>query len=562
MMATVCAGAAYRSGSVANPIRSATTPPSRYESGLVATPNPLRDGGNNIITGNVRGAKHFRGSVPYRSTTSFSGALGSTSLDSFLRYSAVPQELGVSSRSTGAFYSPTGTITTMPPGRTRVFAPTSPGVANGAGQLRTKVPRDVLEVPETPQPQAWAGDRGTALEANWSDWQGLQAWPSFPGATNLPGTDGAPDGFLLDPPTSLVRDESAVPQPYQWDDVPRVQPASSEEYSTRPWRTRPEDQGLEDADSLRRLFEPSLPLPNQVPAPEAPASTRRPRTDDSDRPETAPAETSGLKLYKPPAEHAEHLTMPPETQIDSVDALFLPAGGRDSSVETPELPAARRAREISSAFDVSRDLLQPASRDETTLRLFRSSTDAGKAAATDSQQARVQAASEPVVSARNEEPYERRGSIAAERYARYMMAAELYLQQGRYYRAAESFALASLLKPDAPAAHLGKAHALFAAGDYVSSAIALAQAIDLDPRFVLGRRDLAAVMGGSNGLGLRLADLDACLKDHDAPLLQFLSAYVRYQTDDLAGAKTAIETAEEGLPSWPAVEMLGAAVGQ
>ncbi|MGC9330174.1 MAG: hypothetical protein ACP5I1_21235, partial [Candidatus Hinthialibacter sp.] len=40
------------------------------------------------ITGNVGGGKHFRGSVPYDSATSFSAPQGSTQFDSFLRYSA------------------------------------------------------------------------------------------------------------------------------------------------------------------------------------------------------------------------------------------------------------------------------------------------------------------------------------------------------------------------------------------------------------------------------------------------------------------------------------------
>ena len=78
----------------AGAIPSATVPPSSYQSGLITTPNPIDSSSNLPITGNVLGGKHFRGNIPYDSTTSFGAPLGSTSLDSFLRYSAVPQAQG------------------------------------------------------------------------------------------------------------------------------------------------------------------------------------------------------------------------------------------------------------------------------------------------------------------------------------------------------------------------------------------------------------------------------------------------------------------------------------
>ena len=110
------AGYGYAGATVNSPIGPGTVPPSSYERGLANTPNPMSDRGNLVITGNVRGGKHFRGYVPYDSTTSFGAPLGSTRLDSFLRYSAVPQESGDYSRNNGTFYSPTGTVTTIRPG--------------------------------------------------------------------------------------------------------------------------------------------------------------------------------------------------------------------------------------------------------------------------------------------------------------------------------------------------------------------------------------------------------------------------------------------------------------
>ncbi len=62
---------------IGNPVGPATVPQSGVQSGLVRSPNPIDSGGslgNMIITGNVQAGKHFRGMVPYRSTTDFRAA--------------------------------------------------------------------------------------------------------------------------------------------------------------------------------------------------------------------------------------------------------------------------------------------------------------------------------------------------------------------------------------------------------------------------------------------------------------------------------------------------------
>jgi hypothetical protein len=610
LLGSLCAGGTYRSGSVANPIRSATMPPSGYESGLVTTPNPLSDGRNNIITGNVRGGKHFRGYVPYRSTTSFGGTLGSTSLDSFLRYSAIPQELGVTSRSTSGFYSPTGTVTTMPPGQIRVFAPTSARVARGAGQLRTEVPRDVLDVPEIPQPQMSVWDRGTALESNWIDWQRLRSWPLSPAERDVPSGDSEAEGSLVGSRASLPQDEPVVSEAHRRELVSSeyrplgVQTSATrleqtlglDEYAARKPSAGSPAEAFDDSDRLRRLFDTSASVPDRRPRPALPGSVEQRREDAGSGTEAVSPEQPRLELYRPTADPAARLSLETARPSDSTDALFHFASDGDTADAATALPAVWRVDEVSREFDGPTNLLQRPLRDAATTRLSPLQVDLkpGPGSESASQADRITTilerwrtssgyenhnapglglarraevsggtdVSEPARAGRTRPLYERGGSYAAERYARYMAAADLYLQQGRYYRAAESFTLASLSKPNDLAARLGKAHALFAAGDYLSSAIALAEALNLDPRHVLRRHDLEAVVGGSAGLMARVADLDDCLEGHDVPLLQFLAAYVRYQIGDLAGAETALEAAAKGLPSFPALELLRIAIGQ
>jgi len=75
--------------SIFNPANYSTIPPSSYQSYSNSSPIAFDSNGNLVITGNVRRGMHFRDTVPYESTTSFRGDLGSSSLNSFLRDSEV-----------------------------------------------------------------------------------------------------------------------------------------------------------------------------------------------------------------------------------------------------------------------------------------------------------------------------------------------------------------------------------------------------------------------------------------------------------------------------------------
>src|SRR4030042_1032326 len=85
------AGGSVTNPTPSSPVGTGTVPVTAYRSGLVSSPNPIDDTGNLIVTGNVGGGKHFRGVVPYNAISDFGGALGSGTLDNFLRYSTIPE---------------------------------------------------------------------------------------------------------------------------------------------------------------------------------------------------------------------------------------------------------------------------------------------------------------------------------------------------------------------------------------------------------------------------------------------------------------------------------------
>jgi tetratricopeptide (TPR) repeat protein len=134
------------------------------------------------------------------------------------------------------------------------------------------------------------------------------------------------------------------------------------------------------------------------------------------------------------------------------------------------------------------------------------------------------------------------------------------MAQSRYYRAAESFTRASVYRPGDALPHLGKSLALFAAGDYVSSSLLLARAIELNPPCAVAQVNLVDVVGGPGRFEQRLADLERCLKSNDAQQLQFLLAYVYHQIGRSHDAARAAAAAQKAMPSSLVVDILKAAV--
>ena len=147
-------------------------------------------------------------------------------------------------------------------------------------------------------------------------------------------------------------------------------------------------------------------------------------------------------------------------------------------------------------------------------------------------------------------------SLSESRFNQHMRDAEEHLNAGRYYRAASCFSLASVYQADNPLALAGRGHALFAAGEYVSSALFLSRALAISPEYLQMRVDLVAMLGDGNKLAGRIADIEQWLARSGSSQLQFLLGYVYYRTGQLLRAKQAIDAAYEKTPESPAVQVM------
>jgi hypothetical protein len=688
------AGGAFAdpAGAPGNPIGPGIVPPSSYEkalptrnstpgerSSLANFPGAMGSSGNLVMTGNVGGGKYFHGYVPYGSTTSLGAPLGSTQLDSFLRYTSVPRERGGYAGGYNPFYSSTGTATTTLPGYGgAVLVPSSPRAIDSLPGLPSDRPADVLTPSEMSPYQAGAGPKGSTAYGNYG---GSPAAVS----TRVPGQDFglriADCGLNAGHEATIANPQSAIaptlspgvmtntqqvgpqnsglitPEDYRLQleqlqqdiervkanalaleqslktndvpaaragEVPAAQAAESgapvtpsaavtlpQELPSRPaGRVRP-DEGL--------LLEPRVP--DKTPVPAEPPSVNGPRVTDvqwlrqKDRTDgVSPAGADPFRAPPSPVPTPPERSLPaPTAATGRIDAVFAPQGRSGAATDSlwtqlpalqvqqvgqavpgtgnpalPPAPGVKPSPEQVSAF-IARLRATPAAGNpganptgsnptgalpglpqqlvgDHLLQTYRSPCGT-PALPGDDESARVAAsrpqalgmADSPLMSAPNSGSA---GSFMQESFDRCLETAELYLRQGRYYRAAELFMRAGTYKPNDGRVLLGRCYALFGAGEYLSSAVYLARTLEQDPRAVLDRSDLVNAIGGPAVFAARITDLGRCAGTGDAPQLQFLLAYVYSQMNRPAEAKAAIEAAEKQLPPSPALDLLRAIVAR
>ncbi len=144
-------------------------------------------------------------------------------------------------------------------------------------------------------------------------------------------------------------------------------------------------------------------------------------------------------------------------------------------------------------------------------------------------------------------------SFSNDKFNRHLRAGEDYLEQGKYYRAADAYTLASIYKPSDPLAYAGKSHALFAAGEYMSSALFLSRALEIFPEYTRFKIDIEGMLGDRDNLESRVADVEQWQKVNDSGELQFLLADIYHQMGREENAKRAIVSAYEKMPESAAV---------
>ena len=632
------AGFSARNPAVRNPVGVGTAPVSSYRNGLVTTPVPIDATADLSVTGNLRHGKHFRGNVPYRSTSdvgldpgssSLNSHRGAPSLNSFLRDTAGPEDFGRRfSVGYGArpYYSPAEVGARTVPGGAGVFAPQSTGNSFGVSRQERST-RTTLFALESVPGQHVLPERGTAPTA--ARFQRLQT-PHHPLGESLSPSDGT---FIrgispgLRDAERLTPGEAAAVRRH--DD--RLTLERLREQSLQPsldfrQDSAIADQGVSLGDDRYRL-EASGPSSSAASVRDAVAGRGRLSPVETFRPSAESTPTlgkhdglatrktgsvraaPGLALHSQaavgsgPASREEHDDALGRIR-QQLDALSKSVGSRlqakPGSVSTAgvvaptkkthvaSLGARRPARSLGQVGGLGLDdpsyllkAYEPRSGREilsaaAPQSAFGPADNSGKSRfespATGSLEAarkirslpdRVGELSRAEISAEAKHimgRHRNHDSLAADKFSQHLRAGEDYLRAGKYYRSANSFALASVYRADDPLALAGRSHALFAAGEYISSALFLSRALAIRPEHVKVRVDFVTLLGGPNRLAGRIADIEQWFARSGSGQLQLLLSYVYYQTGRLNEAKRAIDAARTKMPESSAFSAITTAI--
>jgi tetratricopeptide (TPR) repeat protein len=128
------------------------------------------------------------------------------------------------------------------------------------------------------------------------------------------------------------------------------------------------------------------------------------------------------------------------------------------------------------------------------------------------------------------EPEPLRSFVGTEKSAlnRYLGQAEAALRSGQYYKAQGLYDIARTIDPGNPLPLLGRAIALLAAGEYVSSAESLFRAIELYEDLSQFPVELTSFLPDVKMLDRRRADLEQRLQSQENHRLRFLLGYAEY----------------------------------
>jgi len=157
-------------------------------------------------------------------------------------------------------------------------------------------------------------------------------------------------------------------------------------------------------------------------------------------------------------------------------------------------------------------------------------------------------------------PYKDFKSLANAKFNEYIQAAGKFFKQGEYYRAADAYILAGVWSGEHPLPLIGRGHALFAAGEYMSSSYFIQRAITLDPEYASKKFHLQQLLFDLDMIENRLLEVLTWQQKSGSGELAFLLAYLFYQLDDISRAQAAINLAVEKMPDNKAVNLLKKAI--
>jgi len=618
------AGRSMQNPAIRNPVGPATVPPSTIRSGLTETASPIDNTGNLTVTGNVRRGMHFRGNVPYQSPTSFTSTLGTSTLSSFLRDTAGSEDYTRPSYRYGAqpYYSSTETVTSSMPGQSGVLSPANTRISTRMQADTSTVGANLFSLEALPREQTSFSRGSTGNDSQLQPQTRTQYAPppssryirtESPSSTDgsvlrdmsprpwdtgrstysqvdVRRQDAAPTTDLFDRSktyeTTTARDPLQLADSYRQKSLPaadtsllypgsqaRIENTKSPLEAQPP--AEPDTTARQTATSLygspasqqyagSRLpgERTSLPAPNENKAKAGALSPQqrdvleriRQQLDDLTKSVEASLQTDSAATDDKPSS-----TAPGET---SIGRQYIPETRSTSSLYEPQVPEPPSDEEPPAHLVPGAASKRDYEGGQARLQLpdAQGVTGSRQGASPLAELNKLPRTEVSAEARRIMGTHQSVESFSQARYDQHMLAAEANLKNGLFYNAADFFAMASIYKPDDPQAIAGRGHALFAAGDYTSSALFITRALTVSPDYMQVRVDLAAMLGGRENLVGRINDVERLFQKSGSSQLQLLLGYVYYRAGAINQAKQVIDPLYQKTPQAPAVRAIKAAI--
>jgi len=528
--------------SVRSTVGSGTVPPSSTRSGLIRSPNPIDTSSNRVITGNVGGGKHFRGDVPYNAVSDFGGRLGSSSLDSFVRRSAGSGSFYRYSPRYKPFYSPSGSVTTTRPGYSGVFRPATVRLKRSAV--------DEFSLSTLPKTQVLPGLDARILDGGFRNSEPYlqeNLYGSRFQTQNSAVVVRRPMSMSLQELEKVVTEE--VSRYSQGRKLTAGQYKEQVEQFKRDLK-QANNKAAEFKQTLLQESDSSLLSYKNKPM----ANVAQPFELQRLREQTSKKTTQMQK-------NAFHV---PDSQFDVYEQMQQQIESFPQSLE--QLAAAKQTKETADDKEQAvKDVphFEGYQIQESKFSIPAITRKTGIEESSQKETFALEGLTDTELSVRVRDfmgTHKTFASFSKDKFNQHIRAAEEYLRQGRYYRAADAYTLASIYKPSDPLAYAGKSHALFAAGEYMSSALFLSRALEIFPEYARFKIDIEAMVGDKDTLESRIADVEKWYEKSGKSELQFLLGYVCYHIGRIDRAKKAIDAAYEKMPESPAVIALRQAI--
>ncbi len=151
-------------------------------------------------------------------------------------------------------------------------------------------------------------------------------------------------------------------------------------------------------------------------------------------------------------------------------------------------------------------------------------------------------------------------NLAQVRYGEYMDLGQKLLREGRFYKAADAFELANVWDPESSLARLARSHALLGAGEYMSSAYYLHEALNRDPDLARVRVKIESLVGGRDLYESRINELTTWQTRSQSGEMALLLSYLMFMDNKAQRATDLLEQAAGVMPESKAVAALQRAI--